>query len=63
VRFEEEITKLFQRIKVDAQRHIKDVKSSFSDEYYDLMRSKLRDNFNYANVKYALAEMERFKHI
>jgi hypothetical protein len=48
-------------VKLEAQRHISTVKQSFLLDHYHRMRKQLQQCFDYANVKYALAEVEKFK--
>ena len=55
--------RLFTQLKQDAHRHINEVKQSFWKVYFEEIKAKVTEKFDYANVKYALAEIERFKSI
>ena len=55
--------RLFTKLKLDAHRHISEVKQSFWKDYFEDIKAKVSSKFDYSNVKYALAEIERFKGI
>ena len=42
-------------------KHVNEVKQSFQDKHYEDIKEMILEDFNFANVSYALGEIEKYE--